>query len=178
MFKKLLLVLGLIALTAFQANAQGLYLGPQGGYYKTQDADEGALLGGAALRLKLGALGIEGSINYRQEKYANGWVTAKGWPIMATGLLYPLPILYAAVGFGWYNVTLDYDQNKLPSIQDQTMQEVGWHFGGGVELPLGVIKLTGDVRYVFLDYEFKEWPGSKELKSNFMVFTAGLLFKL
>jgi opacity protein-like surface antigen len=178
MLKKTLLAAGLTALMAIQAPAQ-IYFGPQGGYYKSQDADEGALLGGAALRMKLGsALGIEGSINYRQEKYSGGALTAKGWPIMATGLLYPLPIVYAAVGFGWYNITMDWDQTKLPSFKDETIQEVGWHFGGGVELPLGPrVKLTGDVRYVFLDYEFKEVPG-KDLKSNFTEFTAGLLFRL
>ncbi len=175
MLKKTLLTLGLIALMAAQAPAQ-IYFGPQGGYYKAQDADEAVLMGGAALRMKLGsALGIEGSINYRQEKYGDGAVTAKGWPIMATGLIYPIPIVYAAVGFGWYNITLDY---KLAELKDETVQQVGWHFGGGVELPLGPrVKLTGDVRYVFLDYDFKEMPG-KDLKNNFTVFTAGLLFRL
>jgi opacity protein-like surface antigen len=177
MLKKSLLVLGLIALVVAQVNAQSLNFGPQAGYYKAQDADEAAILYGAALRLKLGsALGVEGSINYRQEKYADGALTVKGWPVMATGLIYPLPIVYGLVGFGWYNVTLDY---KSSLIKDETVQKVGWHFGGGVELPLGSsVKLTGDVRYVFIDYKFKQVPGSKELKNNLTVFTAGLLFKL
>jgi opacity protein-like surface antigen len=137
-------------------------------------------MGGAALRLKMiPFLGFEGSINYRQEKYANGDLTVRGWPVMASGLIYPLPIIYGIVGFGWYNVTLDYDQNKIPFMKDETIQKVGWHFGGGVELPLGPsIKLTGDVRYVFLDYKFKKFPGSGDMKNNLTVFTAGLLFKL
>jgi opacity protein-like surface antigen len=179
MWKKSLLVIGLIALMVAQVNAQSINFGPQVGYYKAKDADEAALMGGAALRLKLtSSLGIEGSINYRQEKYADGALTVKGWPIMATGLIYPIPIVYGAIGFGWYNVTLDYDQKKFPSLKDETMQKVGWHFGGGVELPLGSVLLTGDVRYVFLDYKFKQVPGSDKVKNNFTVFTAGLLFKL
>lgn len=179
MLKKSLLAMGLIALMAVPSNAQGLFLGPQAGYYKIKDADQAALLGGAALRLKLGPLGVEGSINYRQEKYADGLVTVRTWPIMATGLFYPLPIVYGLAGFGWYKITMDFDQDKIPGIKDETIQEVGWHFGGGVELPLGSnIKLTGDVRYVFLDYDFKEMPGSKDLKHNAAVFTAGLLFRL
>lgn len=176
MCKKTLLVMGLIAFMVAQLSAQSLNFGPQVGYYKAQDADQASLLGGAALRLKLtSSLGVEGSINYRQEKYADGALTVKGWPIMATGLIYPLPIIYGLIGFGWYNVTLDY---KSSLIQDETVRKVGWHFGGGVELPLGPVTLTGDVRYVFLDYKFKQVPGSKDLKNNLTVFTAGLLFKL
>ncbi len=99
---------------------------------------------------------------------------------MATGLIYPLPILYGAVGFGGYSLNFDFDQNKAPGSQDQTMKKVGWHFGGGLELPIGsAFKLTGDVRYVFLDYKFEELPGHGNLKnSDFFIITAGLLFNL
>jgi hypothetical protein len=76
-------------------------------------------------------------------------------------------------------VTNDYDQKKFPLLKDETTQKVGWHFGGGVELPIGSsFKLTGDIRYVFLNYNFEKIPGSKELKSNFYVIMAGLLFNL
>lgn len=180
MWNKILLMLGLSVLLVAPANAQSLSVGPQLGYYKTQDADKGSLMGGVAWRLKLmPALGVEASINYRQEKYADGALTVKTWPIMLTGLIYPLPIVYAAAGTGWYNTTLDYDQSKLPSFEDETTQKVGWHFGGGVELPAGPkFKLTGDIRYVFLNYNFKKIPGSNDLKSNFYVLTAGLLYAL
>lgn len=98
---------------------------------------------------------------------------------MVTGLIYPLPIVYGAMGAGWYNVTYDYDQSRLPLFTDETTQKFGWHFGGGVELPVGSsIKITGDVRYVYLNYDFKEIPGSSGLKSNFVVITVGLLFGL
>ena len=87
-------------------------IGPKVGYFKTKDADKGEFMGGAALRLKFGSLGIEGSIDYRQEKYGEDDITVRSWPVSATGLLYPLPILYALAGMGWYNTTFDYDQTK------------------------------------------------------------------
>jgi opacity protein-like surface antigen len=99
--------------------------------------------------------------------------------VMVTGLIYPLPIVYGAIGAGWYSVTYDYDQSILPLLVDETTQKVGWHFGGGVELPVGSsFILTGDIRYVFLNYNFKQIPGSTDMKSNFTVITVGILFGL
>ena len=181
MWKKTLLIMGLTALLVAQVNAQSVSLGPQVGYYKAQDTD-GNFMGGVAWRLKLmPVLGVEASINYRQEKYANDALTVRSWPIMVTGLIYPLPIVYGAIGAGWYNTTFDYDQSKFPlqAFKDETKQEVGWHFGGGVELPVGSnFKLTADIRYVFLNYDFEEIPGSGDLESNFYVLTVGFLFGL
>jgi opacity protein-like surface antigen len=176
----MLLLVGLAALTAPQVDAQSIGIGPQAGYYRVKDADEGNFTGGAAIRLKLiPFLGVEASLGYRQEKYADALLTVHSWPVMVTGLIYPLPMIYGAMGFGWYNTTFDYDQDRLPLLKDETAQKVGWHFGGGVELPVGSnVKLTADVRYVFLDYDFKGVPGSADLNSNFYVVTAGLLFGL
>lgn len=53
MGKKTLLITGLIALMAVLVNAQGVSLGPQAGYYKAQDADQGSWMGGVACRFKL-----------------------------------------------------------------------------------------------------------------------------
>lgn len=160
--------------------------GPQVGLYKAQDADNMRVMGGVALRMKFGqALGVEGSINYRQEKYADGVVEVKSWPVMVTGLVYVLPVVYGAIGAGWYNSTISYNvpANQItgPAINlgDETKQEFGWHFGGGVELPLGSVgKLVGDIRYVFLNYDFKQVPGTGDVKSNFYVIGIGLLFGL
>jgi len=178
--KKICIIMGLTALLMVQAKAQSLNLGAQLGYYKAQDADNGAFTGGAALRLKLSSVvGIEASISNRRERYANGALTVRSWPVMVTGLIYPLPILYGAMGFGWYNVTFHYDQSMLPLLSDETTQKVGWHFGGGLEFPITTyILLTGDFRYVFLNYNFAAIPGSGDLKSNFTVITVGFLFDL
>ncbi|MCX6150802.1 MAG: outer membrane beta-barrel protein [Ignavibacteriales bacterium] len=174
-----MLIIGLTALMVAQVNAQSVSLGPQVGYFKTMDSDRSNYTGGVALRAKLiPILGVEASINYRQEKYGDGLLTVRSWPVMITGLIYPLPIVYGAMGMGWYNTTLDYDQSKLPLLKDETTQKVGWHFGGGLELPVGSIKLTADIRYVFLNYDFNQLPGSNDISSNFYVITVGFLFAL
>lgn len=176
MYKKMLFVFALIVLISSQVNAQRIRLGPQVGYYKTQDADDGRFLFGAALRFKLSsALGVEGAINYRQEKYGNDALTVRSWPILVTGMFYPLPIVYGAVGAGWYNTTFDLD---APGVKNETKQEFGWHFGAGVELPIGGgSRLTGDLRYVFLNYSFDDIP-FQEVDSNFYMVSVGFLFGL
>jgi hypothetical protein len=159
----------------------GLGFGPILGWYRASDADGGQLTGGLAMRLKLGpALGVEGSITYRQEKYNQGAVTARSWPLMVTGLIYPLPVIYGAIGAGWYNTTFDYDQNILPlnAGNSETVQKFGWHFGGGLELPLGSASFVADIRYVFLNYDFKQLPGTGSTNNDFYVISAGILFGL
>ena len=180
MWKKTLLIMGLALLMVAPMNAQSISVGPQVGYYKAQDADEGNFMGGIAWRMKLmPSFGVEASINYRQEKYVDDALTVRSWPIMVTGLIYPVSAAYGAIGAGWYNTTFDYNQDKVASLKDETTQEFGWHFGGGVELPVGSnFKLTGDIRYVFLNYDFKEIPGSGNLDSNFYVVTVGFLYGL
>jgi opacity protein-like surface antigen len=64
----------------------------------------------------------------------------------------------------------------LQAVKYETKQEFGWHFGGGVEFPVGSnFKLTANIRYVFLNYDFKKITGSGDLNSNFTVATVGLL---
>jgi hypothetical protein len=169
----------LIPLAGYSGDFFGL--GPRAGYYKAKDAEEGQWFGGAGLRIKMGSIGFEGSIDYRAEKYVNGNLTIRSWPVMASVLFYPLPILYGVAGAGWYNTTFDYDQDKLifKYVKDKTDQEVGWHFGGGLELPLGrKSALAVDIRYVFLDYDFSEVPGSDELDSDFYAVTITLFLGL
>jgi outer membrane protein W len=135
---------------------------------------------GGAVRVKLiPLLGVEGAIGYRQEEFANETLTIRTWPVMVTGLIYPLPVVYGLIGAGWYNTKFDYDQSSFPSLADETKQEFGWHFGAGAELPVGSnSKLTADLRYVFLNYDFKAIPGRGDLDSNSYVITAGFLFGL
>lgn len=178
-YKKISLVLLLAGLFLTpQLKAQGIGLGPQVSYQKAADADEGRFMVGAALRLKFSpVLGVEGSINYRQQEFADDALTVRSWPVMVTGLIYPLPVVYGAVGGGWYNTTFDFDDD-LVLTDDETRQEFGWHFGAGLELPVGEnVKLIGDLRYVFLDYEFDEIP-FEDVDSNFYMITGGLLLGL
>lgn len=151
--------------------------GPQVGISKSPDADANMIFG-AALRLHLLPMfGIEGSINYRQETLAGDALIVRSWPVQVTGMLYVLPVLYGSMGAGWYMTSLDFDPDL--NFLDDTQSEFGWHFGGGLELPLGsVAKLSADLRYVFLDYNFDQFPGSDNVDSNFYMATAGLLFRL
>ena len=177
---KMFLLLGMITLMITQSNAASVNLGPQLGFYKARNADNGAFIGGITCRLKFtSVLGAEASINYRQETYGNDAVTVRSWPVMATGLLYPIPYVYGAISAGWYNLTFDYNQDRFPLLKDETQQKFGWHFGVGGEVPAGkTVKLICDIRYVFLNYDFQEIPGSADLKSDFFVITAGVLFVL
>lgn len=156
------------------ANAQGLGVGAQLGYQKAKDAD-GRYMVGALARLKLSnSLGVEGSINYREEKFGND-VKVKSWPVMITGMLHIFPGIYGAIGAGWYNTKTDFN---IAGVDDQTSQEFGWHFGGGVELPLGTsTKLIGDIRYTFIDYNFGNVPFN-DVNSNFYTISGGILFGL
>lgn len=158
-----------------------LYLGPQIGFFNTVDADNASWMGGLAARAKFGEyFGVEASINYRQEKFLNNSVTVKNWPILVSALIYPIPYVYGAMGVGWYNVTYSYNNELLGlNLTSDTRHEFGWHFGGGVEVPLGSrVKLIGDLRYVFLDYEFEEFPGSDNIQADYYVFMIGVLFSL
>ena len=77
-----IVVLGFFAST----HAQGLGFGPVLGYQQARDAEEGSLLGGGAVRLKLSdSFGIEGSILYRSEEYSDGAVKVTNYPVMEIG---------------------------------------------------------------------------------------------
>jgi opacity protein-like surface antigen len=163
----------------------GVGFGPLVGVYKGRDGDGFRVLGGAVLRFRLSeVIGVEGSINYRGEKYNHGSVDVQSWPLMVTGLLYPITFVYGAVGAGWYNTSVSY--NALPGapvgltpVSRETKQQFGWHYGGGVELTVfSFLKLVGDIRYVVLNNNFKSSPGSNGVSSGSPVMTAALLFSL
>ncbi|MGE5499819.1 MAG: outer membrane protein [Syntrophothermus sp.] len=186
MFKQLLLI-GMLLFTGMSfINAQGISIGigPQLGWQKSSSADKGSLMYGAALRLRVSeAIGLEGSINYRSEDYANGALNVKTWPIMVSGLIYPVNYFYGLIGIGWYNTTFKYgSQTIVQALQDNTQQNFGWHLGGGVEIPATkTLNITADIRYVFLNYDFgqlSQAAGSGDLISNFFVITLGASFRV
>jgi opacity protein-like surface antigen len=178
------ILLSVLVLLPFSVRSQtNAYIGPHVGYQKSQDANEGNYLVGATMRLKLmPIIGVEGDIGYRQEKYGTDVLTVRDWPVTVTGLLYPVPILYGGVGAGWYFTTFDYaDRFNQLGITDETSRKFGWHLVAGIELPASPsIKLFGDVRWVFLDYKFKELPDAvlDGAKANFYSINVGLLFRL
>ena len=178
MIKKLLFILSFCAFIG-TAHAQSFMIGPQLGYFApSEEGSDGSLLFGGAARLKLGSLGVEAAINYRSEKSEDYGVTTKAtfYPIMVSGLLYPLPILYATAGIGWYNIKAEIESSYFD--YSETFSEIGYHIGGGVELPLGNMILSGDIKYIFLKYQFEEGYSSADVKADGFLINATLFFKL
>lgn len=171
--KKILLLMLLGLIFSSEAYSQSIAIGPQVGYYKAKDADEGSFLFGGMARLKLGgAFAVEGSINYRKEDYMDGAYSITSYPVQLSALIYVLPVAYGVAGIGWYNAK--YEAGSF----SETFSDVGYHIGAGAEIPLGALILTGDIRYVFLKYQFDTAYGSTDVEANFFVITAGLLFSL
>jgi opacity protein-like surface antigen len=116
------------------------------------DADA-KVFGSLALRSDvLPMLKSEIGIAYRSESRFDDLLHVRMWPITASLYVAPVPMLYAGAGVGWYPITYDYDQSKIPfAIKDETQQEFGVHLGGGMTLPLAPsagIDLNG--RYVMI----------------------------
>lgn len=181
--RNLIFALGILIMLPLAARSQSLYIGPHLGIQKSDGAEDANYLVGATLRMKLmPIIGIEGDLGYRQEKYGNNAVTVRNWPVTVTGLLYPLPFAYGGIGGGWYNTTFDYaDTYNDAGFDDETTQEFGWHLAAGVELPASPrFKVFGDVRFVFLDYKFKELPNAvmEGKDSDFYSLNFGILFRL
>jgi opacity protein-like surface antigen len=154
-------------------------IGAQVGFQKAADADNGNLMYGALVRVKLtNAVGFEGSINYRQEEYDNNEIKVSNWPVHISGLFYPVEDLYGVVGVGWYNTSIKYS-GSLSGVADKTSQKFGWHFGAGLDIPLSEkAYLFGDFRYVFLNYNFTDVPSGGEISSDFFMINAGLMFAI
>jgi len=169
---KTLLLLSFILCISSNYFAQSISLGPQLGFVKSTDADQTSLMPGLAARLSLLGFGVEGSIYYKTEDLRNGSVKTKSYPINITLLWKVLPLIHAEGGIGWYNTKID-DSNILDAVRSETKNGTGYHIGAGVELPLGGISLTADIRYVFLDI-----ASSTSFKSNFTVILIGAQFTL
>ncbi len=185
MKKSAVLLLLLIALLVLQSDVFAqFYVGPRAGYYKTKDADEGQVYGGAVTRLAFGGVSIEGAVDYRQEEYEGGLMTMRSWPVQVSALLYPLSSLYGVAGAGWYHTTLDYNADKFEELgssvipEDKTTSTLGYHLGAGLEVPLGTARLTLDVRYVFLNYDLDKIENLPETDHDFLAVTLGLLWQL
>jgi len=154
------LLVGLLAILpwAGEVNGEGLGLGAHYSHVHNQSTDDNTGMVGAHLRLRGTVLGLEGAVDYRNDELGND-VELKSWPISASLLVYPVPPVYALAGLGWYNTTIDFPDGAL--FEDDTQTELGYQLGAGVELPLApTLKLLGDVRWQFIDYEFDDIPSS------------------
>jgi opacity protein-like surface antigen len=128
----------------------GFSIGPRASYFKPKDAVKGGWYAGAQARIHVSsALGVEGSIDYRKNEYADN-VTIKAYPVQATLLVYLVPRSsvspFLLGGAGWY-----YTQVTAPLIAKKTENRFGPHAGAGLEAKLGEsLSLDGSYRYLWL----------------------------
>jgi opacity protein-like surface antigen len=147
-----------------------LGIGPQIGWYKSNDAEEGAMFFGMLGRLRLGNnVGLEASFSYRDSEVFNTGkididkLTADVTYVPITfSLLIMAPVgsfltPYATAGIGFYYTIEAYDVARVSTagirelLQDEENFETGYHFGLGLEIPFSSnIAIHGEFRYLFL----------------------------
>ena len=173
--KKLFSIIILIII-AGTINAQSIAIGVQGAYVKSNNADP-TTMPTVAARIDLGGLKVEGSIGYKSDKYSDGDIKTTDYPIMLTGFLSLLPIIHVEAGIGWYNTKIEYS-GQYAGTPSETSKDIGYHAGAGLEIPIGNLLLTGDIRYVIEKTKMENVKNTSDLKSDFYMVVVGLMFKL
>ena len=176
--KKIFIAAFLFLLTiSVHAQNTSVAFGPIIGFAKGADT-EGSVTYSGALRINLGGFGVEGSIGYQSDSYNENGLTTKSYPIMLTGQLNLISVLYGQAGIGWYNTKIDF-KNPLTNVtRNETQNTVGYHAGFGAQLDMGSYILTGDIKYIFLDLELDSLLGLKDAKSSYSLMSVGILLKL
>jgi len=129
--------------------------------FKASDAQEGKTFVGGHARLRLGGgLGIEASVDYREDTYVSDvqTVTIKSVPLLLSLQAEVLPSLpvtpYLLGGGGWYFTKIEV-KTGLVEIDDDQVQ-FGWHLGGGVAVkPTPRVVIHADYRYTSVDFELE-----------------------
>jgi opacity protein-like surface antigen len=170
-----LLGLFLYPVVGHTADGGSFGLGVRGGWYKSQDADNGKIYGGLQARWKiLPALALEGLADYHPEQSFPGERKVTSYPVLVSALFYLIPGArvspYLLGGVGWY-------YSKVEDKQGSTWtSDFGAHLGGGLDIPLSSrVVFNGDLRYYFLSYNDQK---VKDLQANGYIVSAGLTFYL
>jgi opacity protein-like surface antigen len=148
-------------------------LGFRGGWYKSNDADDGKLYGGFQARWRIfPALAIEGSIDYRTEESFPNNRKITNYPVLVSALFYLIPGAkvspYLLGGVGWY-----YSELK-DNLGTTYSNDFGAHVGGGLDIPLAPqVVFNADLRYYFLNFDNVK---VKDLETNGYIISAGLTF--
>ena len=150
-------------------------LGGRATYWDQEDGSD-RWFGGAQLRVHPSQyFAIEGSADYRREKFDGGTKTHT-YPVQASLLIYPIGTTRVAPfilgGGGWYYTTVD-----GPGNFEDTQNRFGAHAGGGLQFFLtNHVSFDGTYRYIWM--EKLESKGvsldDKKFDSNGHMITVGL----
>ena len=178
-----------LALLMVPGISYGGWLGIGGhvGYFSVGDEGEKTIYGGGHARLKLPfLLSFEGALDYRPSasrdvaEAPGGELDVSTYPLTVSALGYPFPGLYVLAGIGWYNTTIELTDSGISTgPASDTHDNFGSHFGAGIELPVGSnTSLSGDVRYVFLDYDVRDLDiaGLSDLDADYFSLAIGITF--
>lgn len=171
---RILILTALFVVTCVATADAGLGVGARYSYVHNNDLEDNSSMIGAMVRLRhMMFFGLEGAIDVRKEELNDG-SELTSTPISVSAMVYPIPLAYGLVGLGYYRTTL-----KV-GVDEASDSQIGYHFGAGVEMPIiPLLKVTGDMRYQFLDYEFEDIPGSVgKVEANGYALSAGLILYL
>ena len=164
-------------LAVAQPAAAQVGIGGRVGLLHSNDADDTNFYGGGQIRWRVAPiLGIEGSIDYRQEKFDHGAVEVRSYPVLASALVYPFPLgpiqPYAIGGVGWYFSRIEIKDGP----HDET-NRFGAHLGAGLDLPIAPrVVLNSDIRWIFFDVDSKKVREErlKDLNTDGWLATVGI----
>lgn len=156
------------------ANA-GFGVGARYSFVHNNDIKDNSAMFGAMVRLRHAMFfGLEGAIDYRKEEFDNG-NELRATPLSASLMIFPVPVAYGLAGIALYRSTL-----KTTTGAEATDTKLGYHYGVGIEAPiLPLLKLTGDIRYQFINYEFENIAESAgKVDANGYAISAGVILYL
>ncbi len=154
--------------------------GFRAGYQRFTEADDGAFMGGAFLRLPWRSVILgEGALMYHKESV--GDVDLEIIPVQLSLMLFFLRrdldfCPYLLAGAGTY-ITRRVEQDGGDSDTDI---DIGWHLGFGLDYLLNDrIFVEGDFRYIWLDVDFGgQTVGEKLTNFNNWMANIGIGFRL
>lgn len=144
---------------------------------KNVDASDGDYFGGAQLRFYMAKFfAIEGSADYRQQRFTTRGPIVDVFPVQISGLLYLLPDSPVAPfilgGVGWYHTRV-----RGPG-DDDVQNRFGSHAGGGLHFFLARHwSFDATYRYLFTNrITTRSGDGTVSINGNGHMVTGGLNF--
>jgi hypothetical protein len=153
----------------------GVGLGARGGVVRDPDDDESMRTMGGLVRFTGGLMGLEVAVDRWTREVGNTEIAMT--PVTASLLLYPLPFAYVGAGAGRYGASID--SPGFLGLADDHDASAGYHLSAGLEIPvLPPLRLTGDVRYMFVDRSFEQLGDSSLSDSDVVALQVGALLVL